>query len=108
MRSRNTPSKSVIAVDESKVEAATFGEETRKCGLRSLRVVLHHLGDPGLVKKLKAAVGEPRGLVRIDGNVACGGVSVREEAFAREQRSDAIAETDLDRVRRLFAFHPLS
>lgn len=97
----------MIAVDEGKVEAATFGEEAREYDLRFLRVVLHELCDPRLVEELKAAVGEPRCLVRIDDNVTCGGVAVREQAFACEQRRDAISEADLDGVRRVFPFHPL-
>ena len=61
----------MIAVDEGKVEAATFGEEARKYNRRFLRVVLDELSEPSLVEELKAAVGEPRCLVWIDDNVTC-------------------------------------
>src|SRR5215210_3015961 len=97
------PVEAVVAVDEGQVETPAFAEESGQRGLRSLRVVLYHLRDPRLLQELQTEVREPLRLVGVEGDVSRRRVRVTEQTLANVERRDAVAEADLDRLRRPFA-----
>src|SRR5579864_7828193 len=63
------PVEAVVAVDEGEIELFARTDEPGEHDLGLLGVVLDERGDPCLFENLESQSGEPRVLVRVDGDM---------------------------------------
>ena len=101
------PVEAVVAVDEGEIELFARTDEPGKHDLGLLGVVLDERGDPCLFKKLESQSGEPRVLVRVDGDVAGSHVSDGKQPVTDIDSRDPVSEADLDRASGAFSYDPV-